>query len=294
MPAVADAHMHLDKLLKDTGHPAPVARLKAMSCCITPNVKLEFFVVNFSFLSQNNMHWPQSPEEIMDPLSRLAYSIHPKTAGELTDTEVCPLMLQLEQHLQHPKVIALAEVGLDFSKLHLENQQHQKIVSQQKKVLKSQLEIAKRLKLPITIHVHDKVLQMVAADQCLQILQAILPSEWPIYCHCFLGNVAQFQKWVDAFPNLVIGIGWKAMNLRDHDVHEVVRTIALSCILLQTDALLQIPACYNHAPYEPSHDLKGNPYMIANVAQAVADIHGIPYEVVCAATLQNTEFFFHC
>ena len=133
MPAVADAHMHLDKLLKDTRHPAPIARLKAMSCCITPNVKLEFFVVDFSFLSQNNTHWPQSPEEIMDPLSQLAYSIHPKTAGELTDAEVHPLMLQLEQHLQHPKVIALAEVGLDFSKLCLVNQQHQKIVSQQKK-----------------------------------------------------------------------------------------------------------------------------------------------------------------
>ena len=118
-------------------------------------------------------------------------------------------------------------MGLDFSKLHLANQQHQKIVSQQKKVLKSQLEIAKRLKLPITIHVHDKIFQMVAADQCLEILQAILPLEWPIYCHCFLGNVAQFQKWVEAFPNLAIGIGPKAMNLRDHD----------------------------HAPCEPSHDL---------------------------------------
>ena len=113
------------------------------------------------------MHWPQSPEEIRDPLPWLAYSIHSKTAGELTGAEVHPLLLQLEQHLQHPKVVALAEVGLDLSKLHLANQQHQKIVSQQKKVLKSQLEIAKRLKLPINIHVHDKVLQMVAADQYL-------------------------------------------------------------------------------------------------------------------------------
>ena len=110
-----------------------------MSCCITLNVKLEFLVANFSFLSQNNTHWPQSPEEITNPLSWLAYSIHPKTAGELTDAKVCPLMLQLEQHLQHPKMVALAEAGLDFSKLHLANQQHQKIVSQQKKVLKSQL-----------------------------------------------------------------------------------------------------------------------------------------------------------
>ena len=96
LPAVADAHVHLDKLLKDTGHPAPVAGLKAMSCCITPNVNLEIFIANFSFLSQNNMHWSQSPEEITDPLSRLAYSIHPKTAGELTDAKVSPLMLQLE------------------------------------------------------------------------------------------------------------------------------------------------------------------------------------------------------
>ena len=77
--------------------------------------KTRIFVANFSFLSQNSTHWPQSPEEIMDPLSQLAYSIHPKTAGELTDAEIHPLMLQLEQRLQHPKVIALAEVGLDFS-----------------------------------------------------------------------------------------------------------------------------------------------------------------------------------
>ena len=84
------------------------------------------------------------------------------------------------------------------------------------------------------------------------------------------------------------------MNLRDHNVHEVVHTIPLSHILLETDAPLQIPAHYNHAPREPSHDLKGNPYMIAHVAQAVADIHGILYEVVCAATLQNTKSFFHC
>ena len=77
------------------------------------------------------------------------------------------------------------------------------------------------------------------------------------------------------------------MNLRDHDVHEVVHTIPLSCILLETDAPLQIPR-------ESSHDLKGNPYMIVNMTQAVVDIRGIPYEVVCAATLQNTKFFFHC
>ena len=158
LPTIADAQMHLDKLLRDTGHSAPVSQSKPMSCCITQNVKLEFFVANFLFLSQNNTHWPQSPGEITNPLSWQAYSIHPKTAGELTDAEVCPLMLQLEQHLQQPKVIALAEVGLDFNELHLANQQHQKIISQQKKVLKSQFEIAKRLKLPITIHVHNKVL----------------------------------------------------------------------------------------------------------------------------------------
>ena len=81
--------------------------------------KTKIFCSKFLIFVQNNMHWPQSPEEIMDPLSWLAYSIHPKTAGELTDAKVHPLMLQLEQHLQHPKVIALAEVGLDFSKLCL-------------------------------------------------------------------------------------------------------------------------------------------------------------------------------
>ena len=122
VPIVADAHMHLDKLIDDTGHQPPLALLKAAPCCHTPNVKLSFYVTNFSFLDKHYNHWNMCPEAVTDPLAKLAYSIHPTTAGILAKEKVPQLLTKLQEYLKHPKVVALAEVGLDFEKIHLGTQ----------------------------------------------------------------------------------------------------------------------------------------------------------------------------
>ena len=65
MPCLAD-----DQFRHDTGHKGPIAQLKALNCCLTRNMKLAFYVANFSFLSSNNTRWSSVPDNIRDPLAK--------------------------------------------------------------------------------------------------------------------------------------------------------------------------------------------------------------------------------
>ena len=49
---VVDTHMHLDKIMQDTGHnDIQMERLPSMKCCPTPLANLLFYIVNNAFLS---------------------------------------------------------------------------------------------------------------------------------------------------------------------------------------------------------------------------------------------------
>ena len=204
---IIDAHMHLDKFMADTGHNnIDMERLPSMKCCLTPVANLLFYVVNNAFLSSDLKRWELTPEMITDPKAKICYSIHPKTAGKLSSAQLQHLLLILRDHLLHS--VALAEVGLDFSTITSDSE----AVDNQRVALREQQKLARDLHLPVTIHVHDRMFKEDAQEQCLEILSDILASQHPIYWHCFLGTLTQFQSWQEKFSNIFIGIGPKAMN----------------------------------------------------------------------------------
>ena len=112
----ADAHMHLDKFITDTGHKGMLGRSQFLNCCHTPQGVLHLCVANNSFPSESN-DWQFQPSDIEDSVDKMAYSIHPKTAGQLSSSQFEVLLERLHYLLQHPETVALAEVGLDFSKI---------------------------------------------------------------------------------------------------------------------------------------------------------------------------------
>ena len=111
----ADAHMHLDKFITDMGHKGMLNRIQFLNCCHTPQGVLCLCIANNSFPSESN-EWQLQPSDIEDSVVK-AYSIHPKTAGQLSSSQFEVLLERLHYLLQHPKPVALAEVGLDFSKI---------------------------------------------------------------------------------------------------------------------------------------------------------------------------------
>ena len=82
-----------------------------------------------------------------------------------------------------------------------------------------------------------------AQEKCLEILSKILASQHPVYWHCFLGTLNQFQSWQEKFSNIFISIGPKAMNQAniESSIHDVLSVIPLDNALLETDTSLQVP-----------------------------------------------------
>ena len=290
---VVDAHMHLDKFMQDTGHNnIQIDRLPSMKCCPTPVANLLFYVVNNAFLTLDLKRWELTPDMISDPKAKISYSIHPKTAGKLSRLELNQLLPILRDHLLHS--VALAEVGLDFSEIKPDSM----AAEQQRLVLQEQLKLARDLQLPVTIHVRDRMFKEDAQEQCLEILTEVLTPQHSVYWHCFLGTLHQFKSWKEKFPNIFIGIGPKAMNQAniESSIRDVFLAIPLSHILLETDAPLQVPHRYTRQVY-PSprpHPLRGNPYMVHDVAHFLAELFNIPLPVICSQTVQNSKNFFKC
>ena len=73
---------------------------------------------------------------ILDPKAKISYSIHPKTSGRLSSTQLQQLLLILCDHLLH--LVALMEVGLDCCKVKPDSEAADK----QQVVLQEQLKLA--------------------------------------------------------------------------------------------------------------------------------------------------------
>ncbi|KAA0199138.1 hypothetical protein HAZT_HAZT008111, partial [Hyalella azteca] len=118
-----------------------------------------------------------------------AFGCHPHFSNHFREHE----MHHLKQALAHPKVVALGEIGLDYS--HKNNVD----VEVQQAALKMQLAIAVELKKPLVIHCRD------AHDDTLQILKQHVPADTPMHRHCFTDTWDEAYEWLQAFPNCFIG-----------------------------------------------------------------------------------------
>ncbi|KAL3224783.1 hypothetical protein MRX96_026370 [Rhipicephalus microplus] len=119
-----------------------------------------------------------------------AFGCHPHMA-KLYDEDIEDAMIDA---LEQPKVVALGEIGLDYSS---NNNCDHKL---QQLVFRRQLQLASKGKLPLVIHSRD------ATQDTLRILKEEMPADWPIHRHCFTGGWTEAQQWMDTFPNLFLGL----------------------------------------------------------------------------------------
>ena len=132
--------------------------------------------------------------------------------------------------LKHPKAVAVGECGLDFSRYNSSS-----TYSQQKSVFIKQLQIAKQVGKPVVVHSRE------AEDCVYEILCDENMRDWPIHIHCFTGNCSQLHRFVNEFPNMYFGFTNLVSYSSAKVIHEVVKSIPLDRILLETDAPYFVP-----------------------------------------------------
>jgi TatD DNase family protein len=149
-----------------------------------------------------------------------ALGIHPHDAETATLADI----EELEKLAKHPKVVAIGETGLDFFR-------NRSPRDSQVKVLKWQLALADKLKLPVVIHARAAAREMVGVleEWCTERKNM---SEPPGEIHCFSGDMENARQYIEMGFYLAFGayIGYPKSLMP-----EVIKKVPRDRIILETD-----------------------------------------------------------
>ncbi|MDP4107617.1 MAG: TatD family hydrolase [Bacillota bacterium] len=205
--------------------------------------------------------------ELVDHYDFLYASVgwHPVDAIDMREED----LIWIEELASHPKVVALGEMGLDY---HWDKSPK----DIQKEVFRKQIRLAKKVKLPIIIHNRE------ATADILEILKEENAEEVGGIMHCFSGSPEVARECVNM--NFYISLGGPVTFKNAKKPKDVAAEVPLDKLLIETDC-----------PYLTPHPFRGKrnePGYVKLVAEQIAEIKGLSYEEVAAATTKNAKKFF--
>jgi len=176
---------------------------------------------------------------------------------------------QIYRKLKNNEVIAIGEIGIDLY-------WDKTFVEEQKKAFEIQIDWALELDLPLVIHARDSFQEIFA------ILDRKNCDSLSGVFHCFTGTEYEVEK-IQSYGNFYFGIGGVVTYKNSH-LPEVIKSIPLNQILLETDSPYLPPVPYRGKRNEPS-------YMI-HVAEKLASIYQLGLDEIARQTTENTYKLF--
>lgn len=197
----------------------------------------------------------------------IAVGWHPVDAIDLTDE----LLQWIESiAVTNKKVVAIGEIGLDY---HWDKSPK----DIQAKVFRQQIQLAKRLKLPIIIHNRE------AMADCLTILKEEGANEVGGVMHSFSGSVESMQQALAL--NFHISLGGPVTFKNAKQPKAVAQAVPLNKLLIETDAPYLTPHPYRGQRNEPAH--------VKLVAEEIAQLRNSTYQEIANITTKNAEKLFN-
>lgn len=190
-----------------------------------------------------------------------AIGVHPDEVGELDEEK----MQQMERLLAKEKMVAVGEIGLDY---YWEKENR----DLQKKWLIRQLELARRLDLPVIIHSRE------AAADTMEIMKQHAKGLDGVI-HCFSYSLEQAKEYVNM--GFYLGIGGVVTFKNGKKLKEVVQEIPLEFLVLETDSPYLAPV--------PHRGKRNNSQNLVYVAEEIAALKGVSYEEVVRQTTENAK-----
>ncbi|MBU0485603.1 MAG: TatD family hydrolase [Proteobacteria bacterium] len=171
---------------------------------------------------------------------------------------------ELRRLAASPKVVGFGEIGLDLVKSYAP-------VAEQKEHFKRQVTLAKELDLPLIVHDRE------AHVEVMEILAQAAPFPAGGVMHCFSGDPA-LAKQVMSLGFYLSVPGVVTFN-KAETMQEVVRTVPLSSLLLETDGPYLAPV--------PRRGKRNEPALLLFTAARVAELKGVSLGEVASATTAN-------
>ena len=190
--------------------------------------------------------------------------LHPCSVKQRWEEELAIIKNAKEQN----QIYAIGEIGIDlyWDKTTLPDQIN---------AFKTQINWAKKLKLPIVIHCRD------AFDEVFKVLEEEQDENLRGIFHCFTGSLEQAHKVIGL--GFYLGIGG-VVTYKNSGLDKVVAQVSLDHIVLETDSPYLTPVPFRGKPNESSY--------LVYVAEKIADVHQTSVEIVAEITTQNSKVIF--
>lgn len=184
-------------------------------------------------------------------------------------------LAELRALAQHPRVVAIGEIGLDYHYLPENAQQATEIKKHQAEALRMQLSLAVELGLNVVLHQRD------AWEDTLAILDEFLGKLRAVF-HCFGGTIEQAQQILNR-GHLISFTGIVTFK-NAATVQTTAREIPLDQFMIETDCPYLAPTPHRGKRCEPAH--------ARIVAEKIAELRRTPIEEIARATEATANAFF--
>lgn len=185
--------------------------------------------------------------------------LHPCSVKEDFEQELAIV----EEWLQKRAFVAVGEMGLDlyWDKTFFE---------QQKEAFRIQAAWAKQYKKPLVIHTRNSM------TETIELLEELKEDDLFGIVHCFGGTLEEANRIIEL--GFLLGIGGVA-TFKNGGLDKVLPHVDLAHLVLETDSPYLAPKPYRGKRNEPSY--------IPLVAQRIAELKEVEFELVAKITDQN-------
>ena len=205
-----------------------------------------------------------------------AIGLHPMFLSDHQESDTNALETQLSSSNQSAAWIAVGECGLDrFVLKQTANKPEQaEQFAQQIFYFEAQLNAAAKFGLPVIVHARSAVEDVIRSIKACGTTQGVV--------HSYNGSLQQAERLIDLGYRL--GFGGAITHPRARKLHQLVKTIPLENLLLETDA-----------PDQTGHTHRGQrnePAYLPEVLQTVASLRNTTIETVAQQCNENAAKLF--
>ena len=198
--------------------------------------------------------------------------LHPTSVND--NPRWCEELAEVERLLANPpqgveRFYGVGEIGLD---LYWSRDWQ----AEQTEAFKAQLDMALKHDLPIVVHTRDAWGEMAA------IIEEYRDKGLRGVFHAFSSDVAMYER-LREYGEFLFGIGG-VVTFKKSALAEVVKSMRLEDLVVETDAPYLTPAPHRGTRNESSY--------VRFVAQKIAELQGLDYEVVAEQTTANAKRIF--
>lgn len=258
-----DSHCHLDYIQRQEGDAVDAEKAKGIS--FEPVDVLERALAQDVRWVVNPSVTPKRFPDVLaiaeaHPNVYAALAIHPTDVGDVQDNpqwieELLPL-------LNHPKVVALGETGLDYY-------WDTSLKSLQQACFDTFLQLGVEHRLPVIVHDRDAHEDVAAMIRAVPDAKGIM--------HCFSGDKDFAFQMMD--QGFLISFAGNVTFKKATDLQEAAKAVPLDRLLIETDSPFLSPMPHRGKPNEPAR--------VRHVAEFIAQLKGISLEALAEATTQN-------